>query len=69
LFYVRVALLEDMDGWAFSTGHWIYGTYQLREGETGSRLPKDARVIDEDGNEISPPVPLQPHSEADHQEE
>ncbi len=63
LFYVRVALLDDMGGWAYCTGHWIFGNYQLQEGEFMPRVPKDAAIVDESGRVIDPGGKLAPHED------
>ncbi|MCC7479461.1 hypothetical protein IT575_13535 [bacterium] len=63
IFYVRIALLDDMGGWAYCTGHWIFGNYQLREGEFMPRVPKDAAIVDEQGLVLDPGGKLEPHEE------
>lgn len=51
-FFVKVALLDDMGGWAYCTGHWIFGSYQVRQGERMHRVPRDAKIVDENGVEV-----------------
>lgn len=80
MFYVSVALMEDMGGWTYLSGYWIYGQYQVMEGEKGRGIPPDAKIVKDydSGEEVDPndpnaqPVqnesgrqPVQPHDETE----